>query len=367
MAGGGSGAFAPPRGGSVLSSLDTLGTGGVWLSRWFGYYARMRIIEQIIVMGSGNWGLALANLFVKRTPVRVWTIDQAMADDINTRRDRPGSFFPYPVYDAIVVEPKYATNIDEQRTLIVLAVPSSQVQVVASELAEHVEAPLVVTVSKGFDLKRQCTMSALIAAELPAASVVVLTGPTIANEVAEGQPTRAVLACEDLTALALVKSALRNDVISFEVSRYPKHHEVLAALKGLVAIAVGMADGAGLGANTQGVIMTEGLRELVTVGAFFGIPESVAYGVSGCGDLITTCTSKDSRNRRLGAHLAEGHTLEQALKRVRMTVEGVAMSQTIETLWSLDVSIPLIHMVNAVLRGKRCDVRQELTELIKAL
>jgi len=327
----------------------------------------MRSIDEIIVIGSGNWGLALAVLFAKTNRVRVWAIDQAMADEINDHRDKPGVFFPYPIPAGITVEPKYASEFDGTKTLLVMAVPSSRVQAVAQELSQRVQSPLILTVSKGFDLTRQCTMSALIQEELPGASVVVLTGPTIAGEVAEGQPTRAVLACEDLTALALVKQALRNDVISFEISRDPRHHEVLAALKGLVAIAVGMADGAGLGANTQGVIMTEGLRELVTVGAFFGVPEEVAYGVSGCGDLITTCISRDSRNRRLGIYLAQGNTLEQALEQVRMTVEGVAMSETIETLWSLDVSIPLIHMVNAILRGKRCDVREELSALIRAL
>lgn len=327
----------------------------------------MRSIDQIIVIGSGNWGLALGVLFSRTKPVRVWTVDQAVADGLNANRESAGAFFPYPIPAEVGIEVKYRTAFDPERTLVVLAVPSSQMKSVAHELARHADAPLVLTVSKGFDLARQCTMSALVQSEIPGASVVVLTGPTIANEVAEGQPTRAVLACEDLTALAMVKQALRNDVLSFEISRDPVHHEVLAALKGLVAIAVGMADGAGLGANTQGVLMTEGLRELVTVGHFFGIPESVAYGVSGAGDLITTCISRDSRNRRLGVALAEGNTLEQALDRVRMTVEGVAMSQTIETLWSLDVSIPLIHLVNAILRGQTCDIRKELSTLIAGL
>jgi len=112
--------------------------------------------------------------------------------------------------------------------------------------------------------------------------------------------------------------------------------------------------------------MTAGLRELAVVGSFFGVPESVAYGVSGAGDLITTCISPDSRNRKLGALLAQGLTLEQALEQVRMTVEGVAMARTIETLWSLDVSIPLFHAVNAILRGDVKDIRTELTELIAA-
>ena len=176
-----------------------------------------------------------------------------------------------------------------------------------------------------------------------------------------------MLACDDLMQLALVKEALRNDVLFFEVGRNPAHHEICAALKGLVAIAAGMAEGLDLGANIQGVLMTEGIRELTVVASFFDIPESVAFGVSGCGDLITTCISPDSRNRRLGALLAAGHTLEEALTSVSMTVEGVAMSQTIETLWSLDVSIPLIHMVNAILGGERRDIRKELTSLIARL
>ena len=167
--------------------------------------------------------------------------------------------------------------------------------------------------------------------------------------------------------LALVKEALRNDVIFFEVSRNPQHHEICAALKGIVAIAAGLAEGLELGANVQGVLMTEGLKELATVASFFGIPESVAFGISGAGDLITTCISPDSRNRRMGVLLARGRTLHQALDEVRMTVEGVAMSQTIETLWALDVSIPLFHMVNAILRGRRCDLRSEIAGLIASI
>ena len=118
-----------------------------------------------------------------------------------------------------------------------------------------------------------------------------------------------MLACEDLTCLALVKEALRNDVIFFEVSRHPSHHEICAALKGIIAIAVGMAEGLNLGANVQGVLITQGLRELAVVGSFFGIPKDVAYGISGAGDLITTCISGDSRNRRLGSQLAQGKSL----------------------------------------------------------
>lgn len=327
----------------------------------------MHTVEQIVIIGSGNWGLALAGVFVARHPVRVWTIDAETARQLDENRDKSGLCHKHPIPAEIVIEEKYTGDVEAGSTLFVLAVPSSQVRSAARELAGHAKHPLVLSVSKGFDADKQCTMSEVIKREIPAAHVVVLTGPTIANEVAAGLATRAVLACDDLMHLALVRDALRNDVISFEVSRNPVHHETCAALKGIVAIAAGIAEGLDLGANAQGVIMTEGLRELSVVASFFGIPENVAYGISGAGDLITTCLSKDSRNRRLGEILAQGKSLEEALGEVRMTVEGVAMSRTIETLWSLDVSIPLFHSVNAILRGDVADVRKELCELISRL
>ena len=327
----------------------------------------MRTIEEIIVIGSGNWGLTLACLFSKNLPTRVWALDKKLAEQINKHRDCPGYFFKYPVPSSVVVEAKYSSDFDEANTLFIIAVPSSQVEAAAKELGKATKEPLIMTVSKGFDAGRQCTMSELIKRQIPDAAVVVLTGPTIANEVAEGKPTRAVLASDNLMYLAMVKEALRNDVISFEVSRNPTHHEICAALKGLVAISVGMAEGLELGANIQGVLMTEGIREVGVVASFFGIPETVAYGVSGAGDLITTCISSESRNRRLGTFLAKGLSLEKAMNKVGMTVEGVAMSQTIETLWALDVSIPLIHMVNKVLLGHSNDIGEELKQVLLSL
>lgn len=324
----------------------------------------MHSIEGLIVIGSGNWGLTLAALFARTLPTRVWTIDEPSAKRLNETRRAPTTTFPTALPASLLIESKYSIDVDPRNTLVVIAVPSGQVRAAAKELGSHTRAPLVLCVSKGFDAACQCTMSEVIKQEIPGASVVVLTGPTIANEVALGKPTRAFLASDNLMHLALVRDALRNDVIAFEVSRNPTHHEICAALKGIVAIAAGLADGLELGANAQGVLMTEGLKELAAVAAFFGIPESVAYGVSGAGDLITTCLSSDSRNRRLGVLLAQGRTLQQALDEVRMTVEGVAMSQTIETLWALDVSIPLFHTVNAILRGRDVDVRRELTALI---
>lgn len=337
-------------------------------SRLQSYDSNVRGVEQLIVIGSGNWGLVLAKLLCRTLRTRIWAIDDAAAKRLSAEHSGSAALSPQSITPpTFIIEAKFATDFDPTRTLIILAVPSGQVRAVASEIRNHARAPLILSVSKGFDAERQCTMSEVIKQEIPDACVIVLTGPTIAKEVAEGKPTRAVLACDNLVHLAMVKEALRNDVIAFEVSRYPVHHEILAALKGLVAIAAGIAHGLELGANIQGVLMTQGLRELAVVASFFGIPEASAYGTSGAGDLITTCISPDSRNRKLGVLLARGQTLQQALDEVRMTVEGVAMSKTIETLWSLDVSIPLFGMVNAILSGKHKDAQKAIQNLIASL
>jgi glycerol-3-phosphate dehydrogenase (NAD(P)+) len=262
---------------------------------------------------------------------------------------------------------KYSSSFDEKRTLFIIAVPSNQVLKVVTELHHYASYPMILSASKGFDIEGQCTISQLIRREITGSSVAILTGPTIADEVAKGEPTRAVLASNDLLYLVLLKKTLANDIISFEISRQPEYHEICASLKGLVAIGLGIAQGLGLGANVQGILMIEGIHELAIVGSFFGIPQTVVYGISGAGDLITTCISSQSRNRRLGELMAQGLNIEDAIGKVGMTIEGLAMSKTIQTLWALNVSIPLINLVNDILLGTCRDIRQELMTLIKRL
>lgn len=329
----------------------------------------MKLYEicEIIVIGAGNWGLTLACLFSKSIPTRIWTVDAPTAAYLNANRSNPSRFYKYPISESLVIEMKYSRVFDEKRTLFILAVPSSQVQKVVTELHHYVSCPMILSASKGFNIEEQCTISELITKIIPEASVAILTGPTIANEVAQGESTRAVLASDDLLYLALLKKTLANDIISFEVSRHPEHHEICASLKGLVAIGLGIAQGLGLGANVQSILMVEGIRELAVAGSFFGVPHNVAYGISGAGDLVATCISTHSRNRKLGELLAQGIRIEDAINKVGMTIEGLAMSKAIKMLWTLNVSIPLINVVNDILMGTCCNVRQELETLIKKL
>ncbi len=324
----------------------------------------MHKIEEVIVVGSGNWGLALAKVFSGAIKTRIWTLDAPLAKSLDNTRNGGESPVPYPIPDEIVIEEKYSSPFDEQSVLFILAVPSAVVRTASAELATHATKPLVMSVSKGFDSEHFCTMSEVIKQEIPEAVVLVLTGPTIANEVGLGMPTRAILSSDNLFYLAMTKQALANDCLGLEIRRHPAQHEICAALKGLVAIAIGMAEELDLGANAQGIIMCQGLKEIAEVASFFDIPEDVAMGTSGAADLIATCISPKSRNRQLGAFLAQGLSVEEALTQVGMTVEGVAMSRTIETLWSLDISIPLLHLVNASLIDNRRDIKAELHKLI---
>jgi glycerol-3-phosphate dehydrogenase (NAD(P)+) len=323
----------------------------------------MHGISEAVVLGSGNWGCVLAELISRNVPVRLWTMNDALRDQLKSAWKKRTTLTGNGGHP-LAIETKFAGPFDQDNTLLVIAVPSSAVRDVAMEIGRVCGRPLVLCVSKGFDAEEFCTPSELIRKELPGASVVSLTGPTIANEVGQGLPTVGVLSSDDLASLAAVKAALRNDIIRFATGRNPSHHELCAALKGIIAIGVGMAEGLDMGINCQAVIMTEGIAEMAHVASFFDIPREVVYGLSGVGDVLTTCISPDSRNRRLGILLGKGYKLDEALNEVQMTVEGVAMSKTIETLWALDVSIPLINFINSAIFGRVADLRAGFTSLL---
>lgn len=323
----------------------------------------MEKFKAAIVIGAGNWGRPFAGLLSCNICVRLWTMDEREAAAVVARRDE---YFPkVTCVNEIIIEPKFASEFSEAECLIVMAVPSSQVSSVAAELSACVKRPTILSLSKGFDIERFCTPSQLIQREIPEAKLLCLTGPTIANEVGRGLPTTAVLSSEHFAELAKVKSVLKNDTVNFEIERNPAHHELCAALKGIIAIGVGMADGLGLGVNFQSVIITRGIREMVRVASFFDIPSDVVFGLSGIGDVMTTCISPESRNRQLGYFVGQGDSLQDALTKVGMTVEGVAMSKTIETLWSLDVSIPLFHFVNNAIFDDKVNLREDFPKLLR--
>jgi glycerol-3-phosphate dehydrogenase (NAD(P)+) len=167
--------------------------------------------------------------------------------------------------------------------------------------------------------------------------------------------------------LFLLQDVLENPVLQFEFSRDVFGIELASSLKGLIAIAVGIADGLNFQTNIFGLIMTYGLREFTTVMNFLGVSPDTAYGIAGMGDLITTCISENSRNRKFGKYLAQGYSRDAALQKVGMEVEGVSMAKTIKKLAKFNLSIPLISCITRIIFEDVKDIKKELMTTLNSI
>ncbi|MDP8220839.1 MAG: glycerol-3-phosphate dehydrogenase, partial [Candidatus Stygibacter frigidus] len=194
-----------------------------------------------------------------------------------------------------------------------------------------------------------------------------LSGPTIARELAEGLPAKAILSSKDVSLLLQLQEILDNDLLKYEFSRDVIGNELAAAMKGLIAIAVGISDGLGFKTNVFGLIITYGLWEFETVMKFLNVPTQTVYGIAGMGDLITTCISENSRNRTFGKYLAQGYSLEDALLKVGMEVEGVSMAKTIRKLAQFNLSIPLVSCITRIIFDGVEDIRKELLDTLNSI
>lgn len=301
---------------------------------------------KVIILGAGNWGTTLAiTLASEERKVSLWTRTSERAKEISSLRENKKYLSGIKIPQEVRIVEKYAENIGADDVLI-LAVPSNRFREAAKELSDHVDKPpIVISASKGLEYGSFKTMSQIMKEIMPTTKVAVLTGPTIAREIANGQAAKAVLACDDVATLFKLSRILKNDLISFELSNDPIGAELCGALKGIVAIGVGIADGLGLGANIQGLLLAYGLQEFVKIAEFLSVRKDSIYGLPGLADVATTCLSKDSRNRKLGYFLGKGSKLNDALERVGMAVEGVNMARTVMELSVTRMSIPVLHWV----------------------
>ncbi|MCX8043714.1 MAG: NAD(P)H-dependent glycerol-3-phosphate dehydrogenase [Desulfobacterota bacterium] len=305
-------------------------------------------MNQIIIIGAGNWGTTLAHIFSRTLPVVLATKTAEHAQDINTNRENIRYLCGVRLSDSVRAA-QFGTFPIEKESTVIVAVPSHEVRHVAQSLRNIINDPVLICASKGFEHTTMKTMSEILQEELPMATTVVMSGPNIAREIAEGKPTKAVLASTNVAALARLSRELKNDCIAFEVCHDVKGVELCAALKGIMAIGVGIADGLELGANFIGVLMTYGLREFVNIAEFLGISKKTIYGIAGLGDMIATCFSPESRNRAFGYLLGKGIPPLNALHSVGMVVEGVQMAKTIAELDGMNIPIPLFSTIAKII------------------
>ncbi|HOA73879.1 MAG TPA: hypothetical protein PL151_04235 [Phycisphaerae bacterium] len=301
----------------------------------------------VVIIGTGNWGSTLAGLVNPRQPLRMWCESTDWIARTKDRlkhvagADRPG----------ITVELAFSTPLSAD-DVVVMVVPSSQVEPVARRLKQTGPPyPILVTASKGLERETFRTMSQVIKAVLPEATVAVISGPNIAKEIAEGRPAKAVVGCENVTALIKVAQALRSDRFRLDMTRDTVDLELCAAMKGVFAIGAGIIAQRKMGANFMGLMMTFGLREIAEVGKFLGISSSHIFGITGLGDLVATCFSPDSRNFRLGEFLAAGVPLAEALDRVGMVVEGAMTASAVSEMAALRLRVPLFSAIAAIVEN----------------
>ena len=326
----------------------------------------METLGKIIVIGSGNWGTALAKIFSENNKVYLWTIDQKEADKINKKHESP--FLPnIKLPENIIVEAKFSRQV-ESNDVVVIAIPSRFIESLTDEFtANKITNCIIVNASKGVEHTTLKTVWETMMNKIPTLKFANLSGPTIAREIAEDIPAKAILAARDVALLFQLQQKLENNLLKFEFSRDIKGVELASALKGLIAIAVGIADGVGFKTNVFGVIMTYGVHEFVTIMKFLGVYHKTAYSIAGMGDLITTCISENSRNRKFGKLLGLGYSRDEALQEVGMVVEGVSMAKTIDKLAKFNLSIPLISCVTRIIFEDVKDVKKELLTTLNSI
>jgi len=323
-------------------------------------------MRSVAVLGAGSWGTALAvHLGRIGHDVRLWARDPALAEEIARRRANPDYLQDISLPDAVSVTAaleRALTGTD----LVVSAIPSHGCRAVMRAAAGHI-APraTIVSATKGLEADTLLRMSEVIGQELgPTRSVVVLSGPSFAVEVAQQLPTVVVAASGDGAATAVVQAEFRGPYFRLYGSSDVVGVEIGGATKNVIAIAAGVVEGLGLGHNALAALITRGLAEITRLACALGGHRETTAGLSGLGDLVLTCTGSLSRNRHVGVELARGRRLSDVLAGMKMVAEGVKTTSAVLALGArCGVELPIATQMSAVLDG-RSDVRAAVDALM---
>lgn len=306
---------------------------------------------KIGVLGAGSWGIALTVLLAGNGhDVTVWSIDEAEIEMLTTYREHK-SKLPGVMVDERVV---FTTNVElavRGAGLLVMVVPSPFIRSTAKTIAPYVTSEqIIVNVSKGIEENTLMTLTEVIAEEISNVRIAVLSGPSHAEEVGKKMPTTVVAGAEDKSLALLVQDTFMTDFFRVYTSPDVIGIELGGALKNVIALAAGVADGLGCGDNAKAALITRGISELSRLGMAMGGKIETFAGLSGIGDLIVTCASRHSRNRMAGYLMGQGRTYKEAMDEVKMVVEGVYSAKAARMLaHKYKIEMPIVEMVNRVL------------------
>lgn len=322
-------------------------------------------MAKVSVMGAGAWGIALAIVLRNNNnDVTIWSKLENEVNMLKNERENSISLPGIKLQDDI----KITTDLREavkDTDIIVMAVASRFTRQTAAAIRDMVKpGQIIVNVSKGIEDVTFMTLTDVIKDELPCVEVAALSGPSHAEEVGKGIPTSVVVGAYSKETAEKIQNVFMNNVFRVYTSPDVLGIELGGSLKNVIALAAGMADGVGCGDNTKAALITRGIAELSRLGLKMGADEKTLGGLSGIGDLIVTCASMHSRNRRAGILIGQGKTPDEAMTEVKAVVEGVYSAKAANNLAKkYNVSMPIVEQVNKVLfEGK--DVKSAIMDLM---
>ena len=303
------------------------------------------------VIGAGSWGTALSVLLHKNGhQVTVWSIDENEVKMLNEKREHESKLPGVKIPEDMVITGDLEETV-RGRDFLVMAVPSPFTRTTARKMKPYVaEGQIIVDVAKGIEEDTLLTLSRQIEEEIPQADVAVLSGPSHAEEVGRGLPTTCVIGAKTKETAEYLQSMFISNVFRVYTSPDVLGIELGGSLKNVIALAAGIADGLGYGDNTKAALITRGIAEIARLGVKMGGKIESFSGLTGIGDLIVTCASVHSRNRKAGYLIGQGKSMQEAMDEVKMVVEGVYSAKAAAKLAEkYGVSMPIVEEVNEVL------------------
>ena len=323
-------------------------------------------MKKVSVIGAGSWGSALAVLLANNGhEVTLWTHDPHEIEMLSTKREQVEKLPGVKLPDNIMIEADLKTALTDE-DVVVMAVPSPVVRMVAKQMSPFIkDGQIIVNVAKGIEDVTYKTLSDIIEEEIPNAEVCVLSGPSHAEEVVIRMLTTVcAVGAKNKETAEMLQDVFMNKVFRVYTSSDIVGIELGGALKNVIALAAGTVDGLGYGDNTKAALMTRGIAELTRLGEALGGKPETFSGLTGVGDLIVTCTSVHSRNRKAGYLMGKGMTAEEAMKEVKMVVEGVYSAKAALGLAKkCNVAVPIVEAVNRVL-FENADPKEEVSNLL---
>jgi len=316
------------------------------------------MINKISIIGTGTWGIALANMLCANGhDVCAWSAIPEEIDYIEKYRKHP-KLKDVPILKKIKLTKDLSFAIQE-KDIIVLAVPSVYIRSTTQNIAKYI-APnqIIVDVAKGIEPHTLFTMSEIIYEEInkvipfPYGQIVALSGPTHAEEVSIGLPSTIVSATTDSKNAKIIQDIFTSQFMRVYTNEDIKGVELCGALKNIIALAAGISHGLGYGDNATAALVTRGISEISRLGIAMGCKTHTFYGLAGLGDLVVTCTSLHSRNNQCGMYIGQGATIDEAINKVGMVVEGInALDAAYDLSMKYQVELPIIHSVYDIVKS----------------